>query len=89
MPEQPNFIPEMLKKIQAGLTGLRQGQQEIITRLGNLETETAHTQMRIAELSVRLDHLGRDVGRIKDNLGLIAPPLDDGGAGPSKRRPAT
>jgi len=72
-----NLVLEHLKRIQAELSGLRESNREIISRLGHIEVTLAdqsvtlgeHT-VRWAEQSVRLDRIVDRLERVERRLEL-------------------
>jgi len=65
-----NLVLEHLKRIQAELSGLRESNKHIVSRLGHIETTLADHTVRWAEQSVRLDHVVERLDRIERRLEL-------------------
>lgn len=66
----------VLEQLRAGQDALRQDVRDLITCVGNVETELGHAQMRLAEQSGRIDRLSARGERIERRLDLITPPPD-------------
>ena len=69
--ETTNLVLEHLKRFQASLDRVERKQDEVILRLGRLETAVAVLQGDYAGLSVRLDRVGERIDRIERRLELV------------------
>jgi len=65
-----NLLLEHMKRIQAEIKDLREGNKLIISRLGHIETTLADHTLRWAEQSVRLDRVVDRLERIERRLEL-------------------
>ena len=66
-----DMVPDMLRRIQAGLDQLRDQGREVVTRLGRIETSVADVQGQLAEHSVRMDRMNSRLERIEKRLDLV------------------
>lgn len=69
--EPTDIVMEVLRKIQADLADLREGQREIKARLSSVERHMAVMQSDIAELRYSFDRLSDRVERVERRLGLV------------------
>ena len=77
MTDSANLVLEHLKRFQAGQDRIERKLDELVTRVGALETgfasmrqDIARTDAAIAGLSVRLDAMGTRIDRIERRLQL-------------------
>jgi predicted nucleic acid-binding Zn-ribbon protein len=60
MAEEPeNLISRSLRRIEAGMDGLREDMHEVKTRLGLLEQQVALISTRVDRVEMRLDRIER------------------------------
>ena len=66
-----NLTLEQLRAIRAENDKTHRMLFDIVQRLGSLEQKNAIVVSDIASLSVRMDHMERDIDRIKRRLDLV------------------
>jgi len=73
MVEEPeSLMLRSLRRIEAGMYGLRDDNREIKSRLGLLEQQVGVMGQQVSGLSGRLDRVGLRLDRIDRRLDLVA-----------------
>jgi DNA repair ATPase RecN len=72
MTDQPeNLVLAFLRDMHAGLERMEGKLDELVRRVGSVETNLAHVHVELAAHSARMDRIDGRLDRIEKRLGLV------------------
>lgn len=69
--EPENLVLRSLRRIEAGMDGLREEMREVKTRIGLLEQQVSLMGQQVAAVSIRIDRVEARLDRIERRLDLV------------------